>query len=562
MKKTQKYGMLLLWVIGCLLIISRRPDMFLNPQPWAEDAAVFIRGVLDDGWLSLFKPYAGYLHIASRTITLFAVYISFIFSQGLVWAPTIMNLFAIAISSYCAVMICSSRFEWMGKWHLRLLLSLLIILFQGASEVYGNVTNIHWWLGITAFFLLWDVFHTGKMPSWRDICIFCAIILSSPNGLLIFPALCLLYWNINKFKLQKEIVKIIPVFVLSAVIGGMVLMSRDNVTEGANAFTDLIPAILGYVLTGIFADLIVPNAADFVANHSFQILELTGCILLVTMLLFSRKSIKKLYFPLIFLLLVIILAVVGTSGFYIPLFKENYTPNGQRYVFIPAVIVMSILVYEANALITRKSDYKYIKLALFGVILLFMISGIFKSYKFTPFIDYQWKKRALIYDAKGSADFCIPVNPTGWQLPLPSACGEECMEQFVSQLPLSKISLDHRFLVYADTTMVKQDNISTLRITDYSVIVYQLPELGGLQYCIINFEQAPDNGRIQLMFLSEKNELLTYPYYINTKEGKRQYIMEIIPPVPQVRFVRMDFTNFVKTTPIILRQLDFYSLNK
>jgi hypothetical protein len=191
-----------------------------------------------------------------------------------------------------------------------------------------------------------------------------------------------------------------------------------------------------------------------------------------------------------------------------------------------------------------------------------MVSGISKSFKFTPFIDYQWKKRVLIYDAKGSADFCIPINPTGWQLPLPSACGRACMEQFVSQLSVSKISLDNRYLVYADTTIVKTDSISVLKIINQAVIVYQLPNLGALQYCMIDFEKAPVNGRLQVMFLSEKNELLTYPYYVNTKEGRRLYIMEIIPPVSHVRFLSIDFTNFVTTTPIILSQLDFYSVNK
>ena len=560
MKKIKKHQIWLLWIIGCVLIISRRPDMFFNAQPWAEDATVFIRGVLDDGWLSLFKPYAGYLNVVSRIIALFAVHISSIFQQGLVWAPTIMNISAILISSYCAVIICSSRFDWLGKKYLRLLLSLLIILFHGAPEVYGNVTNIHWWLGILAFFILWDLFITKKMPNWRDVCIFCVIILSSPNGLLIFPALCLLYWNINRFKLRKELLKIIPVFLFSVIVGGMILLSRDSTGSSANA--NLFAGIQGYVLTGVFADLIVADAPTFVKTHSFSILQLIGFFLLAVMLLFAWKSIKKLYFPLIFLLLIIILTVLGTYSFYIPLFIDNYTANGQRYIFIPAVIVMSILIYQMNAQIVQKSSKKHFKVALLGIIFLLMLSGISKSFKFSPFVDYHWKKRALIYDAKGSVDFCIPINPTGWQLPLPSTCGQECMEQFLSQLPVSKVSLDNRYIAYADTAIVKWDNVSILRITDYSVVVYQLPESGSLQYCILNFEQPPINGRLQLMFLSEKNELLASPYLINTKEGRAHYVMEIAPPVPYVRFLRIDFTQFLKTTPAILNQLDIYTTNK
>ena len=559
--KIVKWRFFLLWLLGCVLIITRRPDMFFNPQPWAEDAAVFIRGVLDDGWMSFFSPYAGYLHILPRIITFFAVNISLIFQQGFVWAPAIMNFSTIAINSYCAVMICHSRFEWLGKWYLRLLLSMLIILFPGASEVYGNVTNVHWWLGIVAFFMIWDAFQAKKIPNWRDIGVFCLIILSTPNGLLVFPALCLLYWNINKFKLRKEIVKIIPVFVFSVIVGGMILMSRATLTGEGGAATNLLSGILGYILTGVFADLIVGDATAFVSAHGFQMLELVGFLLLAIMLFFSRKSIKDLYVPLIFLSLIIVLTIMGTADFYIPLFKDNYTVNGQRYIFIPAVIVLSILLYEMNTLLVKKSNWRYIKIALFGAIFLLILPSIFSAYKFSPFIDYQWKKRVLIYDAKGSAEFCIPINPTGWQLPLPSACGEECIEQFLSNQPVSKISLDNRYLAYADTTMVKLDSISVLRITDRSIIVYQLPAVSYLRYCILDFQEPLVEGMAQLMFLSEKSELLAPPYKIKMKGNRSQYIMEMVPAVPQVRFLRIDFTEFSTATPITLCQLNVYSIN-
>lgn len=60
----------------CLLLWSRRLDCILNPQPWAEDGAIFIHDAFCHSINSIFIPYAGYYHPLARVATFFATSVS------------------------------------------------------------------------------------------------------------------------------------------------------------------------------------------------------------------------------------------------------------------------------------------------------------------------------------------------------------------------------------------------------------------------------------------------------------------------------------------------------
>ena len=48
------------------VLAARRPEMFSNPQFWAEDSTVFYHGAYTRGATAIFEPYASYLHLVPR----------------------------------------------------------------------------------------------------------------------------------------------------------------------------------------------------------------------------------------------------------------------------------------------------------------------------------------------------------------------------------------------------------------------------------------------------------------------------------------------------------------
>src|SRR5215472_2407952 len=59
----------ILFALVFLLLVFRRPDALTNPQFWAEDGVQFFFSQITRGtWASLFRPYAGYLHLIPRLV--------------------------------------------------------------------------------------------------------------------------------------------------------------------------------------------------------------------------------------------------------------------------------------------------------------------------------------------------------------------------------------------------------------------------------------------------------------------------------------------------------------
>src|SRR4051812_46805993 len=48
------------------ILVARKPDSFLHPQFFCEDAVVFYRDQLLQGAQAIFTPYNGYLHLFPR----------------------------------------------------------------------------------------------------------------------------------------------------------------------------------------------------------------------------------------------------------------------------------------------------------------------------------------------------------------------------------------------------------------------------------------------------------------------------------------------------------------
>ena len=116
------------------LLVARAPDAFSYPQFFAEDVAVFWTGWRTLGLESFWQPYAGYLHLAPRSIA------------ALVWPlpyqshPFGFLVFATLGYAWTAATIATTRVHW----GLGLAYAFGIMLVPQDGEIWASAVNLQW----------------------------------------------------------------------------------------------------------------------------------------------------------------------------------------------------------------------------------------------------------------------------------------------------------------------------------------------------------------------------------------------------------------------------------
>lgn len=122
--------------------IWRQPSVLAAPVLWAEDGTIFLKGVLDHGAATLFDPYNGQLFLFQRLIALIAS------PLALTIQPAIYNVVAIAAAVLSCSIVLSSRWRFAVPRWARFLCLVALVCSPAVDEVFGTLSNTHWWLGI------------------------------------------------------------------------------------------------------------------------------------------------------------------------------------------------------------------------------------------------------------------------------------------------------------------------------------------------------------------------------------------------------------------------------
>ena len=101
-RQALKEALLLLLVF--LLLFFRNSRIFISPEPWAEDMAVFLRGEYATGFPdTAFALYAGYIHLLPRIIAWLSL------KTGFEHAMYVMNFSVLIIKLLTCLVICRSK---------------------------------------------------------------------------------------------------------------------------------------------------------------------------------------------------------------------------------------------------------------------------------------------------------------------------------------------------------------------------------------------------------------------------------------------------------------------
>jgi hypothetical protein len=516
-----------------LIIVSRRPEVFFDAQLWADDG-FFFDDAICYGWQSLVIPYNGYIHFLPRIITNLAIQLSEVFGQGIAWAPLIMNFCTVALSSFCAVGICSSKFHWMGNIYFRLVLISFILLFPNAQEIWGNVTNLHWWFGILEFFLIWHMLQNRKMPNWGDTLLLSAVVLTSPNGLLVLPAIAWAYFLEGKYKPDNNLLKIILIFTLTLV---QLYLLLDVRTPKNMDIALLFNNTIHYVFYQQFGNLLLGQVTNSL------MLAITGAFLLLVVVLFSRKLFKNLYIPFVFLCSIVVLTVLGAD---VQMNKYG------RYIFVPTVVIFSILMYEGREQWRNRKKHLFsiTKIVLFALFFLLISVRVARNYSVEPLEKHPWKTQAALFDREGKIFYHFSINPICWSVAISSSVNRE------DYIPTSstKIIVDNSHIIQMQN--IKQNDSLFTVVGPSPQIIYQLPETATIAYCSLDLRLSSGYKKGRIHFLSEKEEIFMI-FYIR---GKNLITMNESMLKTPVKQVCLSFPEMFPNDSFVIEQIIFYTV--
>lgn len=135
-------------VAACVLatMIVRQPDQWAHPYIWAEDGNVNLPDFAAYGWVSVFRPFTGYLLVPTKFILALSATLSFR------WLPEIGYWLTLSLTACVLLAIALSP----TTLRLRLPCAIAPLLLPLEPEIYGIPVLTLWWGSLFAAIpLLW-----------------------------------------------------------------------------------------------------------------------------------------------------------------------------------------------------------------------------------------------------------------------------------------------------------------------------------------------------------------------------------------------------------------------
>ena len=323
-------------VLACAALLAlRKPWALHTPQFWAEDGSIFLTQDEQMGLRAWWEPYNGYLHLLPRLIAWIASH-----TADPAWWPAIYNGVAFAITVGLFARLASRRVELPAKAGLML----TFVLVVGTGEVLINVTNLQW---LTAFFLVLQLFTrppTTVAQRIGDLAILFVIGLNGPFAIVLLPLFAWRAWRERNSNTQAAL----AVIAICATIQGWFVLRTGpgmHLHSGHEPFAPLrFFSIIGSRL--ITWPLFGPTAVQawprwiHAVLAGVTIVPLLGWALRVDSLRRWRTYIVAAF------------CLITFASLYrarADTWMRDDLVNGDRYFYIPRVLLAWLLVWELDA---------------------------------------------------------------------------------------------------------------------------------------------------------------------------------------------------------------------
>lgn len=393
-------------LLAFAVIFSRRPNVLLLPQFWAEDGRNWFADAYNHGGVySLLLPEAGYLQTFSRIIA----QLSQLFAME--YGPLFFAVAAILVQIVVVLFIVSPRLSNLLENRLmRLAFAAFYLMMPHSWETFANVTNSQWHLGLLSFLILIALPPEKRAWNLFDIAVVVVSILSGPLGLFLVPVAAAIYWK------RREKRTLLGILVAGGVVQLFFLVTsiRPIQTElgmGTITLAEIfarhvfISPIIGsrgfravsYIgLWNVFSAAAIAAAGIFFVVRAF----IKANLELRLFIYFSAAIIAgSLYTP----------AVSSEPGQW--KFLAQYD-TGLRYWFIPSLCLFVILIRTAVA------DPSSIFRSLSAGVVFLSVFGILADWKHPNLKDLNYKYHTERFNqTEAGTTVSIPINPN-WEMKL------------------------------------------------------------------------------------------------------------------------------------------------
>ncbi|MBN7122911.1 hypothetical protein BSU01_14500 [Erwinia billingiae] len=398
-----------IFVISFIVIVSRRPDLIFNAQPWAEDGAVWMKNINNDGfWSTILYPQNGYYQTISR-IT-YGIALMF----GIAKSALIANSIAISVRCFFVAFILSNRFSFIPLAY-RLMAIVYFLLMPNLTEGYVNITNVHWYLSLYLMAIL--IAEEPESSPWKahDFIVMIISALSGPFIIFIAPCLFLkrayqrgsignAIRGFNSFDCVMLVCFTIQLVAILVSSGS----GRSSAPLGANF--DLLASIISYrVIAGTFLS---NEMVSSLANEKIVSIVLFISLALIIIYSFIKSSWRvkiSIIFPVIMIGFALAKPMMSLKSPQWPVFLLG---AGERYFFITNFALACFVLLG----ISKVKNYSNL---LLGVYAIAFISVSFSYYRLKPMDDVGFKEDIQKFsELKKGEKMDIHVNPRGWKMTL------------------------------------------------------------------------------------------------------------------------------------------------
>ena len=386
--------------VALVMLFSRRPDVFANPQFWAEDGAIFFVEEKRFGWRTLFQPYAGYLHTVPRMVA---------GAAGIapaMWAPALYTIGMAAVVVWTVMKAASRRVDLpLAYWS-----GLAVVLVPNMDELVLNITNAQWFGAIIMLLIAVGRSPANAIQAIADVSAIALFGLTGPFAVFFAPLFLARFFG----KRTRYNAALVAINSALAVVQLLVYLSQNS-AEPAAPF-DLLTAlaVVGHRTVGQLLNLMPPF--DWRYSIVWGLMALT-LWLAVWVLLPMEARLRRLR-PMLGFAATIVLAG-GLWGYRVALEELFQVTHTQRYFYLPLLVTLWVLIGG----LTLPGWHR----ALFGLALATIAIRNVEYFRITPLVDHRWYQRASAIDRGEPAE--IPINPLPWTVTLgatvhPTPAGE------------------------------------------------------------------------------------------------------------------------------------------
>ncbi len=386
---------LVVFILILIALFTRRPDLFLHPQFYAEDGKYWYAQAYNLGWArALLQPLGGYLNTLPRLIAALTLLLPLRF------APLAMNVAGIAIQALPVTALLSARCRTWGSLPMRMLMAAIYVALPNTSEIHVVLTNAQWHLTLLQVLLAFGAAPRTWIGRAGDILLFTIGGVSGPFSILLLPLTLYFWW----YRRQ------IWTLVISALCGIGALIQLYTLAHAVRPRSGPVgasPQLLIRMLGGnIFlgGTLALHGLLDKLPLFVDGTFALFGVAILVYALLRATIPLR---------LMILFTAASFIAAMHSPLI-EGPKPAWQlmvddffcRYWYYP----MLAFFWSAAWCIFR-SHLRLAKIAGY-CILVPLLYGVVRDWKYPPFADHHFQLYAQQFEqARPGEPVVIPLYP-------------------------------------------------------------------------------------------------------------------------------------------------------